>query len=77
MPIRGIKGIFKVPNMKEFEIVEKVGISKESYCAAVRNAITSVKKTRDVYWFEVIEQRGRVTEGEEIEFQVILKIGVV
>lgn len=63
--------------MKEFEIVEKVGISNESYCAAVKNAITSMKETKDVHWFEVIEQRGRVTEDEQIEFQAILKIGVV
>lgn len=63
--------------MKEFEIVEKVGISNESYCAAVRNAIASVQKTRHVHWFEVTEQRGRVTQDEQIEFQIILKIGVV
>ncbi len=59
--------------MKEFNIVEKVGISYISYSDAVKQAIQNIDK--QVYWFEVIEQRGRITEDDKIEFQVIIKIG--
>ena len=59
--------------MKEFNIIEKVGISYTSYSDAVKQAIQTIDK--QVYWFEVIEQRGRITEDDKIEFQVIIKIG--
>jgi flavin-binding protein dodecin len=59
--------------MKEFKIREKVGISYTSYSDAVKQAIQTVDKK--VYWFEVIEQRGRITEDNKIEFQVVIKIG--
>lgn len=59
--------------MKEFNIIEKVGISYTSYSDAVKQAIKSVDK--QVFWFEVIEQRGKITEDNKIEFQVVIKIG--
>ena len=59
--------------MQEFVIIEKVGISYDCYCDAVKNALKSVKK--QIHWFEVIEQRGRVTKDNKIEFQVVIKIG--
>jgi flavin-binding protein dodecin len=59
--------------MKEFEIIEKVGISDKSYSDAVKNALKNVKK--QVHWFEVIDIRGRMTKENTIEFQLILKIG--
>lgn len=59
--------------MKEFNIIEKVGISYSSYSDAVKQAIQSIDK--QVYWFEVIEQRGRISEDHKIEFQVVIKIG--
>lgn len=59
--------------MKEFEIIEKVGISNESYSDAVRNALYLVKK--QIFWFEIVEQRGRLTKDKKIEFQVVVKIG--
>jgi len=59
--------------MNQFEIVEKVGISYSSYSDAVKQIIKNVDK--QVYWFEIIEQRGRVTEDQKIEFQVVVKIG--
>ncbi len=60
--------------MKEFNIIEKVGISYKSYSDAVKQALESIDK--QVYWFEVIEQRGRMSSDDKIEFQVVLKIGV-
>jgi flavin-binding protein dodecin len=59
--------------MKEFEIIEKVGISNDSYSDAIKNVISNIKK--NIYWFEVIEQRGRITKENKIEFQVVIKIG--
>jgi len=59
--------------MKEFNIIEKVGISYRSYSDAVKQAINTIDK--QVYWFEVSEQRGRITEDKKIEFQVVIKIG--
>ena len=60
--------------MKEFNIIEKVGISYMSYSDAVKQAIETIDKK--IYWFEVIEQRGRMSSDDKIEFQVVLKIGV-
>jgi flavin-binding protein dodecin len=59
--------------MKQFEIIEKVGISDKNYSEAVKNALKGMDKK--IYWFEVIEQRGRLTKDDDIEFQVVLKIG--
>ena len=59
--------------MKEFNIIEKVGISYTSYSDAVKQAIKTIDK--QVYWFEVSEQRGRITDDNKIEFQVVIKIG--
>jgi flavin-binding protein dodecin len=58
--------------MKEFEIIEKAGVSYDSYCEAVKNAL---KNVQHIHWFEVVEQRGRITKDDKIEFQVVVKIG--
>lgn len=62
--------------MSGFEIIEKVGISNKNYSDAVKNALSTIMKTTNVFWFEVIEQRGRITENHEIEYQIVLKIGI-
>lgn len=59
--------------MQEFEIIEKVGLSNDNYSEAVKNVLTNINN--NVYWFEVVEQRGRITKDKNIEFQVVLKIG--
>ena len=61
--------------MKEYEIIEKVGISTKSYSDAVHQAIKTVQKNQEVFWFEVVEFRGRVNNGN-VEYQVIVKIGL-
>jgi flavin-binding protein dodecin len=61
--------------MKEFDIIEKVGVSDDCFCEATKNAIKSVQKEKKIYWFEVVEQRGRVSENNKSEFQVVVKIG--
>lgn len=59
--------------MQEFEIIEKVGVSNENYSEAVKNALKRIEKK--IFWFEVIEQRGRLNKDNKIEFQVVLKVG--
>ncbi len=55
--------------------VEIVGTSTVSFADAVRAAVARAQKTlRNVQWFEVREQRGKVT-GNEIEFQVTVEVG--
>jgi dodecin len=60
---------------KVYKTTTLVGASTVSFADAVRNAVARAQKTlRNVEWFEVIEERGRV-DGETIEFQVTLAIG--
>ena len=58
-----------------FEIIERVGISNESSSDAIKNAVKEANEEKKVGWFEVSEERGRLTQEGEIEFQVTVKIG--
>ncbi|MCB0750161.1 MAG: dodecin domain-containing protein [Ignavibacteriae bacterium] len=60
---------------KSFEIIERVGISYESISEAVKLVVLEAHTEGKVSWFEVVEERGRVTDDEKIEFQVTVKIG--
>lgn len=60
---------------KSFEIIERVGISTESISDAVKNVIQEENKGNSVSWFNVIEERGRVLDNGNLEFQVTVKIG--
>ncbi|KAF0152760.1 MAG: hypothetical protein FD143_688 [Ignavibacteria bacterium] len=60
---------------KTFEVVERVGISTESIADAVREVVLEANSEKKVGWFEVLEQRGRVTSEGKVEFQVKVKIG--
>jgi flavin-binding protein dodecin len=54
---------------------ELVGTSPVGFDDAVKRAVARAQKTlRNVQWFEVKEQRGRV-DGNSIEYQVNLEIG--
>jgi dodecin len=60
---------------KVYKTTTLVGTSTTSFADATRNAVARAQKTlRNVEWFEVREERGRV-EGETITFQVALDIG--
>jgi flavin-binding protein dodecin len=61
-----------------FKKIEVVGTSSESLEAAIANAITTAGKTeKALRWFEVVEQRGRISkEGKIDQFQVTVRIGV-
>jgi len=59
-----------------FKVTELVGTSQESFAEAVRVAVDEAAKTvRNMAWFEVVEQRGRIDKGKVAEFQVTIKIG--
>jgi len=58
-----------------FEVIERVGVSNTSMADAVKSAVLEANKEKKVAWFEVEEQRGRVTPEGEVEFQIKVKIG--
>jgi dodecin len=64
-----------MPN-KSYKIVDVVGVSDQSIQQAVRNAITKAQQTlRNIDWFEVGPIRGAVHSGDQVEFQVEVRIG--
>ena len=59
-----------------FKVTEVVGTSPVSFAEAVKVAVAEAAKTvRDMAWFEVIDERGRIADGKVQEFQVTIKIG--
>jgi flavin-binding protein dodecin len=59
-----------------FKKVELVGTSSESLSDAVVKAIEKASETiRDMKWFEVVEQRGRITDNKVDQFQVTIRVG--
>jgi len=60
---------------KVYRKTEVVGTSMVGFDDGVKRAIERAQKTlRNVQWFEVKEQRGRITTGG-IEYQVTVEIG--
>jgi flavin-binding protein dodecin len=59
-----------------FKKIELVGTSPNSVSEAISNAVEKASETvRDMKWFEVVEQRGRITDGQAVEFQVTIRVG--
>jgi dodecin len=59
-----------------YKKTEIVGTSPVSFADAVKVAVQEAAKTvRHMDWFEVVEQRGFIADGEVKEFQVTIKIG--
>jgi flavin-binding protein dodecin len=59
-----------------YKKVEIVGSSKNSIDEAIRNAIAECNKTmKNLDWFEVVDTRGHIENGEIGHFQVTLKVG--
>ena len=59
-----------------YKIVELVGTSKDSIEDAIQTAIRRADQTlRNLRWFEVIQTRGHVDNGEVRHYQVVLKAG--
>ncbi len=61
---------------KLYKKLEVVGTSPVSFAEAVKDAVAEAAKTvRQMDWFEVVEERGRIQNGAVAEFQVTIKIG--
>jgi flavin-binding protein dodecin len=59
-----------------YKKIELVGSSPNSFDEAVRNAVARAGKTvRNMRWFEVVETRGYLEEGNIAHWQVTLKVG--
>jgi flavin-binding protein dodecin len=59
-----------------YKLTEVVGTSPVCFADATKAAIAEVSRTiRQVDWFEVVQMRGHVKDGEVDEFQVTLKAG--
>lgn len=59
-----------------YKIIELVGTSSASFSDAAKSAVAEAAKTvRNIDWFEVLDQRGRIVDGKVVEFQVTVKIG--
>jgi len=66
----------KMMNDHIYKKIEIVGSSKESSDDAIRNAIRhAAKSLHCINWFEVVETRGHIQDGEVAHWQVTLKIG--
>jgi len=59
-----------------YKIVELVGSSETSIEDAIRTAIKRAGQTlRNLHWFEVVQTRGHIEDGEVKHYQVVLKAG--
>ncbi len=59
-----------------YKIVDVVGSSSESSDQAIRNAVQKAAETLEhIGWFQVVETRGHIENGQVAHFQVTVKIG--
>jgi flavin-binding protein dodecin len=59
-----------------YKKIELVGSSATSIEDAVTNALARAQKTiRNMRWFEVVETRGHIEDGQVKEWQVTVKVG--
>jgi len=61
---------------RTYVINEIVGTSPEDVNTAIRNGIKRASETlRNLDWFELVEVRGAILNGEVNHYQVTLKVG--
>lgn len=59
-----------------YKITEIVGTSSESIDAAVRSGVARASESiRHLDWFEVVQIRGHLEDGQVGHFQVTMKVG--
>jgi flavin-binding protein dodecin len=59
-----------------YKVIELVGSSTVGSDDAIRQAIAKASQTlRHIRWFEVVETRGHIEDGNVAHFQVTLKAG--
>ncbi len=61
-----------------YKSLDLVGTSSESFEEAVRTAVSRAGQTmRNLQWFEVVEERGFIRDGQVREYQVKLRVWFV
>lgn len=61
---------------RTYVVNEVVGTSPVDVNTAIRNGIRRANESlRNLNWFELVEVRGAITEGEVSHYQVTLKVG--
>lgn len=59
-----------------YKIIELVGSSPNGTDEAIRNAIAKATQTvKHMDWYEVIESRGHIVNGQIQHYQVTIKVG--
>ena len=59
-----------------YKVVELVGSSETSIEDAIQSAIKRASQTlRNIHWFEVVQTRGHIEDGEVRHYHVVLKAG--
>ncbi|ALD93630.1 dodecin family protein [Cupriavidus gilardii] len=59
-----------------YKLVEIVGTSPDGTDAAIRSALAKASETiKNMDWFEVVEMRGHIVNGQIAHYQVTLKVG--
>lgn len=59
-----------------YKLIELVGTSPQSFAEAAKAAVAEASKTvKNMDWFQVTDQRGRIKDGKVVEFQVTIKVG--
>jgi dodecin len=61
---------------RTYRVTEIVGTSPDGIDQAIRNGVQRASRTlRHVDWFEVMQVRGHLVDGEVEHFQVTMKLG--
>jgi flavin-binding protein dodecin len=59
-----------------YRLTEVVGSSQTSVDDAIRTAVRKASETvRNIEWFQTVEVRGQVADGDVAYFQVTVKLG--
>ena len=59
-----------------YVVNEIVGTSPDDVDSAIRNGIRRASQTlRHMDWFEVVEVRGAIADGDVAHYQVTMKVG--
>ena len=61
---------------RTYVVNEIVGTSTDDVNSAIRNGIRRASSTlRNLDWFEVVEVRGAIMDGDVAHYQVTMKVG--
>ncbi len=61
---------------RTYKVTEIVGTSPDGVSQAIKNGVDKASETlRNLDWFEVVEIRGYIEDGQVAHFQVGLKLG--